>query len=353
VPSSQGSPPCSSLFSSQGLQGDALWGNERAAWFVTGALAKHVAFTACCKDARWCEHNSLPQPQYCPSMPGLHEVCYQLANGTYKSSGVGVRLKQPSNSPVSYLRVNGVLASEGLATVPFSVLGNQIDYELHSSMVSAMDTFAILGMSRMCNELRGTFTAAAGLRAVRTKGSTCVPNASWIDFEGNGCAAYRADTSMCDTVEARMLPDANRSTPAAFSAGPNAKQECCVCSSRGSMLQEDVDFFFGPKHPAIQADRPYKVCFSDAGITGPFVDTGIVMMAEDECVQLEVGGENINDGRYLTIPPIEDIVLGLVKGQFFENEFAPNDTISLISIAGTQFTCFTRTKAKEEEKYKY
>ena len=119
-----------------------------------------------------------------------------------------------------------------------------------------------------------------------------------------------------------------------------------MCSSRGSMLQEDVEFFFGPKHPAIQADRPYKVCFSDAGFTGPFVDTGIVMMAEDECVQLEVGGENINDGRYLTIPPIEDIVLGLVKGQFFENEFAPNDTISLISIAGTQFSCFTSTKVQ-------
>jgi len=106
-------------------------------------------------------------PDYCPSYSGLHEICYRLRNGSYTSTGVPVDLRPPTSSPVSFLRVSGIDAPRR-ATLPFSVAGVRIEYQLYSAKASSERDFFVFirGSAGFCGAYDGV--DRMGYRKIRT-----------------------------------------------------------------------------------------------------------------------------------------------------------------------------------------
>jgi hypothetical protein len=314
TPSYPGAEPCSSLGATSGAEGNALreapegTRTSVGSWYEDAWLAKDLAFSACCtggdvmscapklvcssasasssaspnasagNESRHCNTTYSP-PGYCPTNSGLHEICYRRRNGSYTSTGVPVDLRPPTNSPVAFLRVNGIDAPRR-ATLPFSVAGNMIEYHLYSTAPSDQDFFLFT---------RGLCSA----------------------YDGVDRMGYRK-------IRTHRLPSHNTS---------------------GFLVQEDVDSLVGPLYPKLFPDKPYTVCYSSTGPTGPYEDTRLEVFAFSECIQMYIKGLTIHDGRHLTVPKIGGLVVELKtageyrQGKFYQTFFRAGDTISLISAA--------------------
>ena len=77
-----------------------------------------------------------------------------------------------------------------------------------------------------------TFTSS--INPLFEEDSTCTdtPATTWVDWEGNGCAAYTANLSWCDTAVNRATANATvvkTSAPPHFDAGKSALDMCCTC----------------------------------------------------------------------------------------------------------------------------
>jgi hypothetical protein len=97
---------------------------------------------------------------------------------------------------------------------------------------STLAVNSMLGASNIsCLNSTGIWDNAKGELIVQIVTSTCYENESWVDFAGNGCAYYMANTTWCDTANERMQPFVIVSAHARFNfAGKSAKDECCACN---------------------------------------------------------------------------------------------------------------------------
>ncbi|MGB1601260.1 MAG: hypothetical protein ACPIOQ_51470, partial [Promethearchaeia archaeon] len=82
-----------------------------------------------------------------------------------------------------------------------------------------------------CLNSTGIWDQDTGSVIVQAVADTCIENTSWVDFAGNTCADYQANTTMCDTAAQRIQPVVNASAHANFYSGQgSAMDECCACS---------------------------------------------------------------------------------------------------------------------------
>jgi len=135
IPSYPGAPPCNSFNRSEGAQGTALFAAAGAAgaedWQTSARVPPDLAHTACCASSHPtacgvstvcraaangsnastanCSTTPRARPSYCPAADGEHEICFRLAGGHYRSTGVLVLLKPPPSSPIAAMWVNGAL----------------------------------------------------------------------------------------------------------------------------------------------------------------------------------------------------------------------------------------------------
>ena len=96
---------------------------------------------------------------------------------------------------------------------------------------SALAITSDLSSNVSCLNTTGTWQHDTGSLVVQVSGNSCYENETWVDFAGNGCAAYRDNVSMCQTAAQRVVPVGNVSAHPNFDPnGQSAAVECCACS---------------------------------------------------------------------------------------------------------------------------
>jgi hypothetical protein len=229
---------------------------------------------------------------------GLYELCIQLANDEpFQATGVAVDIQPAPVSKVASLTVNGV-QSWGTVTLPFMVKNNEVVFELAGANYSTNMYFIL---------------------SDTTKGRTCDEQAQLYESE-------------LAQVILPKIPTHN----AGFG------------QQMGRMNQSEVDRYWSSAVGSLWPDRVYKVCFSENGDGGPYVDTGFTMIGQRNISGLTLNRQFLHDGRILYLPNVtnERIALerpsptplgcgyGGVVCQFEPRPYAVGDAIALITAQG-------------------
>jgi hypothetical protein len=100
----------------------------------------------------------------------------------------------------------------------------------HWALLLAMLTVMTRGVEARTKRDANGPKPRTGSSVVEVVANSCFENETWVDFDGQGCAAYRANATMCDAAYERMQV-VNVRAPSNFVVrGPSAKRECCACS---------------------------------------------------------------------------------------------------------------------------
>jgi hypothetical protein len=223
---------------------------------------------------------------------GLHELCMQRANDEpFEATGVTIDIQPAPVSKVASMTVNGV-QSWGTVTLPWGVQNNEVVFELAGANYST-NMYFVLSDS--------------------TRGRTCAEQAT-IEFPPK-----------ISTLNAGLG------------------------QQMGRMNQSEVEICWSRLVAGLLPNRIYKVCFSENGDGGPYVDTGFTMIGQRNVSGLTLNQQFLHNGRILYLPNVTNERIAferpsqsplgcgnaaVVLCSFVPRPYAVGDAIALISVQG-------------------
>ena len=228
--------------------------------------------------------------------PGLYELCHQGARDElYASTGIAIDLLPAPREKIASLMVNGV-QSWSVSAVPFGVERNEILFEIAGGSYHSNMYFALARESSCQDQASQAFppkipTHNAGLEPTLGRWNTSEVDEIWSSPVG-GAFGDRMDLGS-GTVTARFL---------------------------------------------------YKVCFSDNGNAGPWVDTGLTVYGQRNVTKMTLNHQFLQDGRILYLAQIPNARLAFEVPpnycsaengcDFLPRPYAVGDAVTLITLQG-------------------
>ena len=115
-----------------------------------------------------------------------------------------MHIGQSSSAPCDKNTITATLATNvpldpGTLITLGGITNSQTNSSRHLAVKSALSSNSKVS----CLNSTGVWDEDAGTLVVQVAANTCFENSSWVDFAGQGCAAYLANNTMCDTQAQR------------------------------------------------------------------------------------------------------------------------------------------------------
>ena len=214
---------------------------------------------------------------------GLHELCIQHSNDQpFEATGLAIDIQPAPVSKVASIIVNGV-QSWGISAVPFGTKNNEVVFELAGAEYSTTMHFLLSPADRTCGE-----------QALKSSQYPYFPP---------------------------KIPTHN--------AGLGLRM--------GRMNQSEIEACWSRAVAGLYSEKIYKVCFSENGEGGSYVDTGLTMIGQRNISGLTLNQKVLHDGRIVYLPNVTNERLAFEQPSKFPSPPRPHtvgDAIALISVQG-------------------
>ena len=224
---------------------------------------------------------------------GLYELCIQNTDDKpFVATGISIDIRPASVSKVTSILVNGI-QSWGVSAVPFGVSNNELTFEIAGTDYTSDMYFMI---------------------SSTTSGRTCAQQATF-DFPPK-----------FPTHSAQLGP------------------------RMGRWNQSQVNEVWSVAIGGANAGVHYKVCFSESGPSGPYVDTGLLLYGQRNVSGITLNDQVLQDGRILYLSNVTDERIAIQRQPavcssgdgsqpsdqclFRPRPYQIGDAISLISLQG-------------------